>query len=190
MTTAFFVQVRRPGDFLEYRLLVHAVSNERRADRNCLRLNEVSFVGPCASSSLLLHLDASSLEGGEGSLVREWRDQSGHGHHARRRGASAAEGPVPVALPDEAADAAIHADGNEEDDGGSPRQAIDAASSRPVVRFEYSLGAGFLQAAGLSVRSTDSMSAFVVCRTRALGWPVRGSKVRQTPTLSLEIQTL
>ena len=78
-------EVRRPGDYVEYRLLIHTVSNKRRADRNCFRLHEMGFLGPCASSSLVLHLDAAGIEEAEGSLVREWRDQSGHGHHARAR---------------------------------------------------------------------------------------------------------
>ena len=70
-------EVRAPGDYLEYALVVHAVSNLGRGERNCLQLAEVAFIGPCASSSLLLHLDASSLTLPTGSLVSEWRDESG-----------------------------------------------------------------------------------------------------------------
>lgn len=154
--------------------------------RNCLQLGEISFVGPCASSNLLLHLDASSISSPMGSLVSEWRDQSGHGHHARRRGGqgdSGTEGDgggVPLALP---SSAALEVDDASEilppvDDGGSPRLVREKRSGRLALSWEYSLGGGFLEAAGLSVGPTDSMTVFVVAGTRRDGWPRRGSKVK------------
>ena len=175
-------EVRSPGDFLEYRLLVRSVSNVRRKDRNCLQLAEISFVGPCAASNLILHLDASAISLAPGSLVSEWRDQSGHGHHARRRGAEGvtADGGMPLALP---ASAALEVDEASEappvvDDGGSPRLVKDRRSGRPAVSWEYAVGGGFLEAAGLQVGPSDSMSVFVVASTRTEGWPARGSKVK------------
>ena len=65
---------------------VTQVSNWQRPERNCVQLAEVLFFGPCSSSSLVLHLDAALLaDQPDGSLVSFWRDQSGHGHHARRQ---------------------------------------------------------------------------------------------------------
>ena len=180
-------EVRRPGDFREYRLLVHTVSNARRAERNCFRLNEVTFTGPCASSTLVLHLDASSLEVMgllEGAPVREWRDQSGHGHHARRRGGTLADRSAPLALTEDDASAdlegvgaaAAAAAGDAVSDG--PRLRHDEHSGRATVRFEYAPGAAFFEAAGLSVVPSDSMSVLLVGRTRRDGFPGRGSKVK------------
>jgi hypothetical protein len=139
-------EVRSPGDYLEYRLLVRSLSNNRRPDRNCLQLAEVAFLGPCASSSLVLHLDASAIKAPRGSLVREWRDQSGHGHHARRRSAPT-EGSAPLALPASAeqvvelnlaAGGGAVAAGEAEDDGGSPRLGVDRLSKQQVLEWESS----------------------------------------------------
>ena len=177
-------EVRSPGDYVEYRLLVHSVTNTRRNDRNCLQLAEITFVGPCAASNLVLHLDASAVSSPIGSLVAEWRDQSGHGHHARRRGAPETRhgvaGAAPLVLPG-SADFDV-AEASEApavvDDGGSPRLVTDPLSGRPALSWEYSSGGGFLEAAGLTVGASDSMSVFVVTSTRAAGWPSRGSKVK------------
>ena len=180
-------EVRAPSEYLEYRLLIREVTNHRRHDRNCVQLVGVGFVGPCASSSLLLHLDASALTAPLDSLVSEWRDQSGHGHHARRRvvdgGPTAAEGggggPRVRSLPSAQIDVddASRAVGVE-DDGGSPRLVREARSGQQALRWDYEAGGGLLEAAGLSVAATDSISVFVVAAMRTTGWPARGSKVK------------
>ena len=138
-------EVTSPGDYLVYRLRVLSVANEHkgvvRADRNCLQIAEVGMVGPCSSSSLLLHLDADAVALPHGSLVQEWRDLSGHGHHARRLGPPA-EGGL-----------------------GAPTLVLEPISGRQAVRFEYAPGGSFLEAAGLSIKPDDSMTVFVVART-------------------------
>ena len=64
------------------------------------------------------------------------------------------------------------------DDGGSPRLSVDSVSGRPALRWEYDVGGGFLEAAGLSVGATASMTVFVVASSTSEGWPSRGSKVK------------
>eukprot|EP00965_Chrysotila_dentata_P055384 1837807-Pleurochrysis_carterae.AAC.1 len=95
----------------------------------------------------------------EGEIVHEWRDQSGHGHHARRRLASGVEDP------------------SAGDDGGNPRLSREPVSGLPVLKWDYGSGTdGFLEAAGLKIDVGDSFTAIVVARSTSEGWPERGSR--------------
>ena len=65
------------------------------------------------------------------------------------------------------------------DDGGSPRLSLDRASGRKTLAWSYDVGGGLLEAAGLEVGVSDSLTVFVVASSLSQEWPARGSKVRK-----------